>query len=104
MTGNLQVITPAVVTLTPLGHGHLMPALNAQEGERAGWRYVEFFTASIRIPHTRRDYESLQKIHSAPSMKQQAVGCNAARHCTTCICLTPRPGQALADRVEDCLM
>jgi hypothetical protein len=23
-------------------------------GERAGWRYVEFFTANINKPHTRR--------------------------------------------------
>jgi hypothetical protein len=25
-------------------------------GELAGWRYVEFFTANIRNPHTRRAY------------------------------------------------
>ena len=47
MTGELQVIAPAAVALIPLGRGHLVPALIAQEGERAGWRYVEFFTANI---------------------------------------------------------
>ncbi|HVB17270.1 MAG TPA: tyrosine-type recombinase/integrase [Stellaceae bacterium] len=33
-----------------------MPALIADAGEAAGWRYVEFFTANIRNPHTRRAY------------------------------------------------
>jgi hypothetical protein len=31
-----------------------VPALIA--GDAAGWRYVEFFTANIRNPHTRRAY------------------------------------------------
>ena len=33
-----------------------MPAIIADLGEQAGWRYVEFFTANIRNPHTRRAY------------------------------------------------
>ena len=32
----------------------VLPALIAAAGEQAGWRYVEFFTANIRNPHTRR--------------------------------------------------
>ena len=35
---------------------HLVPALIADLGERASWRYVEFFTANIRNPNTRRAY------------------------------------------------
>jgi hypothetical protein len=31
-------------------------ALIADAGDAAGWRYVEFFTANIRNPHTRRAY------------------------------------------------
>jgi hypothetical protein len=31
-------------------------ALIAAAGDAAGWRYVEFFTANIRNPHTRRAY------------------------------------------------
>lgn len=31
-----------------------MPALIADLGEPAEWRYVEFFTAHIRNPNTRR--------------------------------------------------
>jgi len=80
---------------------HLVPALIAGAGEAAGWRYVEFFTANIRNPHTRRAYaracsrfftwcedrglslatirpydvatyiETLQQTHSAPGVKQQ---------------------------------
>jgi hypothetical protein len=30
----------------------VVPALIADLGDQAGWRYVEFFTAKIRNPHT----------------------------------------------------
>ena len=96
---------PAIVhstapeTLAP--DTHLVPALIADLGEKASWRYVEFFTANIRNPNTRRAYaracvrffswcddrrlklttirpfdvaawvESLQEHHSAPGVKQQ---------------------------------
>jgi hypothetical protein len=35
---------------------NLAPALIADLRDQAGWRYVEFFTANIRNPHTRRAY------------------------------------------------
>src|ERR1051325_5922769 len=35
---------------------NIVPALIADLGEAAAWRYVEFFTANIRNPHTRRAY------------------------------------------------
>src|SRR6201995_1919993 len=80
---------------------HVLPALIVAAGETAGWQYVEFFTANIRNPHTRRAYaracsrffagceergltltiirpfdvaawvEQLQQTHSAPGVKQQ---------------------------------
>ncbi len=95
---------PSIVrrgALAPPTDGHLVPALIADAGEQAGWRYVEFFTANIRNPHTRRAYaracsrffawcedrgltlaairpfdvaawvEHLQLEHSAPGVKQQ---------------------------------
>jgi hypothetical protein len=34
----------------------VVPALIAAAGDAAGWRYVEFFTANIRNPNTRRAY------------------------------------------------
>jgi site-specific recombinase XerD len=34
----------------------LVPALIADAGEAASWRYVEFFTVNIRNPNTRRAY------------------------------------------------
>ena len=40
----------------PPSDGHLVPALMADLGEQASWRYVEFFTANIRNPNTRRAY------------------------------------------------
>src|ERR1700741_1509413 len=35
---------------------NVVPALVANLGEQAAWRYVEFFTANIRNPNTRRAY------------------------------------------------
>jgi site-specific recombinase XerD len=75
----------------------VVPALIADLGDEADWRYVEFFTANIRNPHTRRAcarfftwcddrgltpaairphdvatyIEQLQNEVSAPSVKQQ---------------------------------
>jgi hypothetical protein len=37
---------------TPTDATHVVPALIATAGGVAGWRYVEFFTANIRNPHT----------------------------------------------------
>ncbi len=34
----------------------VVPALIADVGDDASWRYIEFFTANIRNPHTRRAY------------------------------------------------
>jgi hypothetical protein len=48
---------PATVqpgALTTLADTYIVPALIADAGDAAGWRYVEFFTANIRNPHTRR--------------------------------------------------
>ena len=35
---------------------YIVPALIADLGEAANWRYVEFFTANINNDHTRRAY------------------------------------------------
>jgi hypothetical protein len=50
---------PAIVqpgALTAAADTYIVPALIADAGDAAGWRYVEFFTANIRNPHTRRAY------------------------------------------------
>jgi hypothetical protein len=51
------IIPPGVVT-SPIDAyaATLVPPLIADAGNAAGWRYVEFFTANIRNPHTRRAY------------------------------------------------
>jgi len=79
---------------------NLVPALIAAAGELAAWRYIDFFTANIRNPNTRRAYaracgqflgwcetggrmlgairpidvatyiEARQQTHSAPDVKQ----------------------------------
>src|SRR5437868_5916353 len=95
ITHDQTEITPSDVHTTLV-----VPALIADLGDDAGWRYVEFFTANIRNPHTRRAYaracsrffawceqrglalaairpfdvapyiEGLQPQHSAPGVKQ----------------------------------
>jgi site-specific recombinase XerD len=95
-------ITQAEIITPPDVHTSLIvPSLIADVGDDASWRYVEFFTANIRNPHTRRAYaracsrffgwceqrglalaairpfdvaayiEGLQPEHSAPGVKQQ---------------------------------
>jgi hypothetical protein len=36
--------------------GPILPALIAGAGERAAWRFLEFFTVTIRNPNTRAAY------------------------------------------------
>ena len=45
-SGSLAVVSPPA----------FVPLLIASSGERASWRYIEFFTANIRNPNTRRAY------------------------------------------------
>ena len=33
-----------------------VPAIIAASGEKTGYRFLEFFTANVRNPHTRRAY------------------------------------------------
>jgi site-specific recombinase XerD len=95
---------PAVIetgALASLPAGAVLPSLIADAGDQAAWRYIDFFTANIRNPNTRRAYaracnrffawceehgqtlstirpydvslyiESRQATHSAPDVKQQ---------------------------------
>ena len=96
-----SIILPGALA-TPID-GHLVPALIADLGDPGAWRYIEFFTAHIRNPNTRRAYgracsrffawceerqlslttirpfdvakwvEQLQTTHSAPGVKQHFV-------------------------------
>jgi hypothetical protein len=42
------------------------PALVAAAGERASYRFLEFFTAQIRNPNTRRAYDARAAVELAP--------------------------------------
>ena len=95
------IIAQAEIITSSDAHTTLVvPALIADLGDDASWRYVEFFTANIRDPHTRHAYaracsrffawceqrgltlaairpfdvatyiETLQQEHSAPGVKQ----------------------------------
>ncbi len=100
MTDQLPAIVQPGALTTP-ADTYIVPALIANAGEAAGWRYVEFFTANINNPHTRRAYaracgrffawcedrglaltairpfdaaawvNELQEKHGAPGVKQQ---------------------------------
>jgi integrase/recombinase XerD len=50
------VIPSGILTTKADPDRHLVPALIANAGDAAGWRYVEFFTANIRNLNTRRAY------------------------------------------------
>jgi len=47
--------------LLPVLAASRAPALVAADGERASYRFFEFFTANIRNPHTRRAYAMIQR-------------------------------------------
>ena len=53
MSGELKLHQPAP---SPGGPEHAIPAIIADAGEEAASRFVEFFTANIRNPNTRRAY------------------------------------------------
>jgi hypothetical protein len=52
---SMNDLVPALPLLS-IPSAQLVPATIAEAGERASWRYVEFFTANINNPHTRRAY------------------------------------------------
>jgi site-specific recombinase XerD len=100
MTDQLPAVLQAGALVVP-PDTYSVPALIADAGAQAGWRYVEFFTANINNPHTRRAYaracarffawceqrgltlttirpfdvaawvNALQETHGAPGVKQQ---------------------------------
>ena len=93
------IVEPAILP-TP-ADTYIVPALIADLGDQANWRYAEFFTANINNDHTRRAYaracsrffawcehrglslmtirpfdvaawvKDLQQNHGAPGVKQQ---------------------------------
>src|SRR6266849_5882856 len=102
MTDQLPaIIEPAALPTPAPADTYIVPALIADLGDQAGWRYVEFFAANINNDHTRRAYaracgrffawcesrrlaltairpfdvaayvEKLQSVAAAPSVKQE---------------------------------
>lgn len=55
MTNQLPAMLQPGALTTP-ADTYMVSALTADAGDQAGWRYVEFFSANIRNPHTRRAY------------------------------------------------
>ncbi len=52
----LPVALRQSVPASTLEWAAVVPAIVAVQGEAAAWRYIEFFTANIRNPNTRRAY------------------------------------------------
>jgi integrase/recombinase XerC len=55
-SGYAAAMSQLAPLLPPPSHAVLVPALVAAAGERARVRFLEFFAANIRNPHTRRAY------------------------------------------------
>jgi hypothetical protein len=55
--------------LVPVRASTTLPALAAAAGDRAGMRFLEFFAANLRNPHTRRAYEP----HRNPRLIQDVI-------------------------------
>ena len=49
-------MVPASQAIFPSRTGTALPALILRAGEKARWRFIDFFTATIRNPNTRRAY------------------------------------------------
>ena len=49
-------MVPASQAILPSRTGTALPALILRAGEKARWRFIDFFTATIRNPNTRRAY------------------------------------------------
>jgi site-specific recombinase XerC len=56
MTSELMPMSVAAARSVSLRPTMRVPALVTAAGERAGMRFLEFFAANIRNPHTRRAY------------------------------------------------
>ena len=56
MNDLLPVTRCDAVAVSAPPEAHVVPALVASLGDAASWRYIEFFTANIRNPNTRRAY------------------------------------------------
>lgn len=52
----MNQVAPHPGELPALPTGALVPAIVADRGERAAWRYLDFFAANIRNPNTRAAY------------------------------------------------
>jgi hypothetical protein len=51
-----ELVIPSAAGAPAARGGPLLPAIIADAGERAAKRFLEFFTATIRNPHTRKAY------------------------------------------------
>ena len=101
MSDQLPAIVPPGALTALSDDTYIVPALIADLGDQASWRYIEFFTANINNDHTRRAYarackrffawceqrgltltairpfdvaawvKELQEKHGAPGVKQQ---------------------------------
>ena len=82
MTSELIAIPSAAKTAALFPAAELVPALVAAAGERASIRFLEFFAANIRNPHTRRAYARAADEFLAwcASAGVPSIGCRARSH------------------------
>ena len=70
--GHTPPATDGMNELAPIASSNA-PALVATAGARASYRFLEFFTAQIRNPHTRRGGAARQAFAAHPRRRQRPV-------------------------------
>src|SRR5215469_5609187 len=96
---------PAVIvldqtTIGNTGRAAAVPAIIAAAGEQASWRYVEFFTANIRNPHTRRAYARACSRFFAWCNKRRRLGITDIRPFDVAAYIERLQGEAAAPSVK----
>ena len=92
MSEQLPAVFLSGAVVTP-DETHIVPSLIANQGDAAGWRYIEFFTANINNAHTRRAYARACgcffvwcEQHYDPTLRRGGLGECAAGETRGCGC------------------
>src|SRR5208283_4907283 len=78
--------------------GDRAPVIVAASGERASYRFFEFFTAQIRNPHTRRAYARGDGILRLASRARRGAACGHRERACRRLYRAAAEGALCADR------
>jgi hypothetical protein len=89
MTEQLPAIIDQTESITRIHAALAVPALIATPGERASRRFLEFFAANVRNPHTRRAYGRAVAEFLAWCDDNRDRSRPCSRHRVACRCKVP---------------